>query len=103
MENCCDNRRLDGQRIRQAALTLTVKPPSRPVFIAPLRSEEQAPHSARLAGAAGCSPERFQCCVERSARAAAGCRGYCRARDRKSTRLNSSNVEISYAVFCLKK
>src|SRR5690349_23180902 len=27
-----------------------------------------------------------------------GCR-----RDRKSTRLNSSHVEISYAVFCLKK
>src|SRR5690349_24065557 len=26
-----------------------------------------------------------------------------RARDRKSTRLNSSHVEISYAVFCLKK
>ena len=24
-------------------------------------------------------------------------------RDRKSTRLNSSHVEISYAVFCLKK
>src|SRR5690349_7243250 len=26
-----------------------------------------------------------------------------RAQDRKSTRLNSSHVEISYAVFCLKK
>src|SRR5690349_23359302 len=26
-----------------------------------------------------------------------------RDRDRKSTRLNSSHVEISYAVFCLKK
>src|SRR5690349_24262176 len=26
-----------------------------------------------------------------------------RMRDRKSTRLNSSHVEISYAVFCLKK
>src|SRR5438874_9699310 len=37
-------------------------------------------------------------------RAAAGPR--CRAgrrKDRKSTRLNSSHVEISYAVFCLKK
>src|SRR5438874_10031765 len=29
--------------------------------------------------------------------------GRCRRRDRKSTRLNSSHVEISYAVFCLKK
>src|SRR5690349_22675571 len=30
-----------------------------------------------------------------------GAAGWCR--DRKSTRLNSSHVEISYAVFCLKK
>src|SRR5438874_12312533 len=35
-----------------------------------------------------------------------GARGAARGgpvRDRKSTRLNSSHVEISYAVFCLKK
>src|SRR5690625_7271395 len=30
-------------------------------------------------------------------------RARCRRRDRKSTRLNSSHVAISYAVFCLKK
>src|SRR5436853_4204147 len=30
-------------------------------------------------------------------------RGRRRARDRKSTRLNSSHLGISYAVFCLKK
>src|SRR3712207_8356576 len=30
-------------------------------------------------------------------------RGAGRARDRKSTRLNSSHANISYAVFCLKK
>src|SRR5690349_24213926 len=30
-------------------------------------------------------------------------RGLVRQQDRKSTRLNSSHVEISYAVFCLKK
>src|SRR5204863_2871041 len=30
-------------------------------------------------------------------------RGYFHDQDRKSTRLNSSHVEISYAVFCLKK
>src|SRR5699024_12743905 len=45
-------------------------------------------------------------------RRAAGCVGAFRAlptvscagsRDRKSTRLNSSHVSISYAVFCLKK
>src|SRR2546430_12132940 len=29
--------------------------------------------------------------------------GRTRARDRKSTRLNSSHSQISYAVFCLKK
>src|SRR5256885_12992369 len=31
------------------------------------------------------------------------CCGHSRARDRKSTRLNSSHLVISYAVFCLKK
>src|SRR3989442_11219258 len=30
-------------------------------------------------------------------------RGRTRQKDRKSTRLNSSHVRISYAVFCLKK
>src|SRR3712207_8422636 len=30
-------------------------------------------------------------------------RGAARAQDRKSTRLNSSHANISYAVFCLKK
>src|SRR3712207_6907619 len=30
-------------------------------------------------------------------------RGAARGRDRKSTRLNSSHANISYAVFCLKK
>src|SRR5690349_23491386 len=37
----------------------------------------------------------------RTARRRRWCRR--RHRDRKSTRLNSSHVEISYAVFCLKK
>src|SRR5438270_10517939 len=32
-----------------------------------------------------------------------GGRGQLRGRDRKSTRLNSSHSQISYAVFCLKK
>src|SRR6266496_5505750 len=39
---------------------------------------------------------------ERAAHAARP-RGRAGRRDRKSTRLNSSHVEISYAVFCLKK
>src|SRR3989442_6382591 len=32
-----------------------------------------------------------------------GATAFLRVRDRKSTRLNSSHVRISYAVFCLKK
>src|SRR5690349_22471063 len=40
--------------------------------------------------------------LRRGARAAGAARAR-RAGDRKSTRLNSSHVEISYAVFCLKK
>src|SRR5256885_2491933 len=31
------------------------------------------------------------------------CKERCQAQDRKSTRLNSSHLVISYAVFCLKK
>src|SRR6266576_2037992 len=45
--------------------------------------------SARCPGCAGCRRARG--------------RGTPRRSDRKSTRLNSSHVEISYAVFCLKK
>src|SRR6267378_7601298 len=39
----------------------------------------------------------------RSRRRRTGRSSRCRRPDRKSTRLNSSHVEISYAVFCLKK
>src|SRR5215469_17206201 len=42
--------------------------------------------------------KRRPACWRRSPRARSGC-----CADRKSTRLNSSHVEISYAVFCLKK
>src|SRR5690349_22095104 len=43
-------------------------------------------------------------CPRRGRQAASGRAGAAAARrDRKSTRLNSSHVEISYAVFCLKK
>src|SRR3712207_9021356 len=48
-------------------------------------------------GAAAAAP----LAVERRRPAAPGHRG--RRRDRKSTRLNSSHANISYAVFCLKK
>src|SRR2546430_7624649 len=36
-------------------------------------------------------------------RGSASCSSCSRTRDRKSTRLNSSHSQISYAVFCLKK
>src|SRR5215475_5390619 len=42
-------------------------------------------------------------CEMKPARHAFSRRAVCPDRDRKSTRLNSSHVKISYAVFCLKK
>src|SRR3712207_9120567 len=41
--------------------------------------------------------------ARRGGRAGVRARGGGRRRDRKSTRLNSSHANISYAVFCLKK
>src|SRR5690606_40167032 len=41
--------------------------------------------------------------LARDADVAKARRGFVGRRDRKSTRLNSSHVKISYAVFCLKK
>src|SRR5256885_3476907 len=46
------------------------------------------------------APWEGNSCTSRTMRCAAGSR--C-SRDRKSTRLNSSHLVISYAVFCLKK
>src|SRR5438045_7068946 len=56
------------------------------------------PSAAPCAGApAAAAPvRRCPCCQKRLARQGA-------AEDRKSTRLNSSHLGISYAVFCLKK
>src|SRR5690606_41452874 len=63
--------------------------------------ERRGPQRLRRAAQAGQAahggPE-----VPAPARRGAG-RGGPRHRDRKSTRLNSSHVKISYAVFCLKK
>src|SRR2546430_8309668 len=48
---------------------------------------------------------RLKQCVTRGCFAKSGLdlAGMCREADRKSTRLNSSHSQISYAVFCLKK
>src|SRR3712207_8470163 len=46
---------------------------------------------------------RPHCAGSSSSGSAATGAGTARRRDRKSTRLNSSHANISYAVFCLKK
>src|SRR2546430_10732819 len=56
-----------------------------------------------------CSPGLNQCWTKICAAltspepAPSSAGGFLRPRDRKSTRLNSSHSQISYAVFCLKK
>src|SRR5690349_23157032 len=47
--------------------------------------------------------ERIETRLDLSIPAGEAAVGHASAPDRKSTRLNSSHVEISYAVFCLKK
>src|SRR5436309_11893450 len=55
---------------------------------------------ARVMPAKGVQPMRIGCGDQWFVEP--GCDSFCPA-DRKSTRLNSSHVKISYAVFCLKK
>src|SRR3712207_8039743 len=62
---------------------------------APERARGQAPRPQRRAAARRRRPALGP--VERAVRDRSG------LRDRKSTRLNSSHANISYAVFCLKK
>src|SRR5439155_24621676 len=60
----------------------------------------------RVAGGTLVRPEAYDACVDHGILERApepGCRDPRTRRDRKSTRLNSSHVAISYAVFCLKK
>src|SRR5256885_9484841 len=57
------------------------------------------PHVA--AGARG--DQRIGVRLDRGQRGVAGVLARGRCKDRKSTRLNSSHLVISYAVFCLKK
>src|SRR6266496_6523508 len=59
------------------------------------RSRREARHRRRAARGDGGDVQRV--CPRRHRQ------GVPPRRDRKSTRLNSSHVEISYAVFCLKK
>src|SRR2546421_10459452 len=57
----------------------------------------------RLDGVVGCRPLRFEWSPQRNLADATMDYGFARFGDRKSTRLNSSHDQISYAVFCLKK
>src|SRR3712207_7895323 len=58
---------------------------------------------ARIGRAAPRSPADPRAHGDGDGRGAAGHRAAARDADRKSTRLNSSHANISYAVFCLKK
>src|SRR5438445_4161061 len=49
------------------------------------------------------SPDRLPCSGTAILRLTAVRGSLCSGQDRKSTRLNSSHANISYAVFCLKK
>src|SRR5690606_42093419 len=69
------------------------------------RGDRGAPRAAarRRGAAAAGAAARARSGDARAAGVALGAGGGGRAVDRKSTRLNSSHVKISYAVFCLKK
>src|SRR5690625_5609722 len=71
--------------IEQGAVSPTVNSLTRLLDVIPLS----------LAQFFACDPERDSGAIYRA--------GELRSLDRKSTRLNSSHVAISYAVFCLKK
>src|SRR5688572_32533369 len=79
------------------------RPPSSTLFpYTTLFRSVHSEHSAYRAGASpwrgeGGAPSLSPANEGRSTRSTAG------LRDRKSTRLNSSHSQISYAVFCLKK
>src|SRR5699024_11954348 len=63
----------------------------------PASAPRARPAPGRVAAARGCTRRGARGCEPRSHAPARA------ALDRKSTRLNSSHVSISYAVFCLKK
>src|SRR2546426_8350138 len=80
------------------------------LFRSPARAERAGgPRRGGRPGARGHDPHGGGGSGRDVARAAAadrerrGCSGGSARRDRKSTRLNSSHLVISYAVFCLKK
>src|SRR5947199_8132260 len=69
------------------------------------RSAVRKAHPRRLPGGAelGDHPAQAGALPGSVRRVRSGAHGVLRPEDRKSTRLNSSHLGISYAVFCLKK
>src|SRR2546426_5625986 len=72
------------------------RPPRSTLF--PYTTLFRSPSTDRGAPLASSPPDSSTTLVSRSVDASRS-----RSRDRKSTRLNSSHLVISYAVFCLKK
>src|SRR5688572_31902087 len=72
------------------------------LFRSGLRQERQ-PRPQRHLAHLGAQPAEGAGGGERDGAARAGLHPVPAQRDRKSTRLNSSHSQISYAVFCLKK
>src|SRR5947209_9786682 len=72
-----------------------------PIYPGPddLRVADRSNISAMVKRRGGSKPADSGCCCNRTDSA----KVFCLALDRKSTRLNSSHANISYAVFCLKK
>src|SRR3712207_9183086 len=73
--------------------------------IVDLRTDEVVGYEALTRGPAATGVESPDAlfAAARSCRRLAELDWACRCQDRKSTRLNSSHANISYAVFCLKK
>src|SRR5437870_6462629 len=85
-----------------------IRRPPRPTlfpYTTLFRSQARDPGVPVLGGRRGTPPGRrfLECAPAAGHVLAARPHARRRARDRKSTRLNSSHVAISYAVFCLKK
>src|SRR2546430_13674452 len=76
--------------------TLFRSPPCAPQLLRPMKRENRSPH---LRSDRGFRPRSRKDSFANADTLARSTRG----EDRKSTRLNSSHSQISYAVFCLKK